>query len=284
MRLLGTGGAAALVAVAIVQLHAAAQAPTPRAAYRIVCQAEADGFMSRMRRERAAREQPVWTAAEEREYLDGLLDGAVADPAGRREVNAQFSESWKVAEEMQSPFRKAMLRLSACAITLADGWEAGERTVAQLTQRWAEAQSTKYKLPDAASAPDAAQAPRPSPLEPDAAPAPQPSVPAPVEDSYAEDPYADNPVDCVRPADAPGTFKNVCDFPVYFRYCGVNPEKDSGVGECSKPPFAVLDISARGVQAGFTRAKRIYTLDCKSPKTPQDVEYVVGNGLRGTCK
>jgi hypothetical protein len=271
MRLFVTGCAAALTAVVIVQAHAGAQvAGTPFEANRIVCAEEGAKVISDLRKEIAAAQQPTWTAAQERERQESDLKEALNDPSVRARFKEVFPELWNQATDF---IEKPELVLAACAITLADAWDAGVRAVPQLKQRWAEAQYTTYKLPGA-SAPASSFGGSGGSSGSRASSAP----------ATSEDPSGSDPVDCVSPNDTPGSFRNRCDFDVYFTYCGVNPEEGSWVAECSKQKFGLLDIAAGGVQAAFTRAETLYVFACRSPKTPKEVEFVSGNGLRGFCR
>jgi hypothetical protein len=136
-------------------------------------------------------------------------------------------------------------------------------------------------------------APRPAPSAPAASSRPPASPaatkPAPPAafgvSATATDLSGEGPVDCVRVEKKGGPFTNVCDFPVYFTYCGMNHDKDAWGAECDQHKTFGLDgIAAKGTTGGFTRAETIYMFACRKPKTPKEVEFIPGKGLHGYCK
>ena len=97
-------------------------------------------------------------------------------------------------------------------------------------------------------------------------------------------PSSSNPFTCVR-VEKPGQFRNRCPFPVYFTYCGVNPEEGSSISDCTQQKMTgLLGAAAGGIQGGFTRAEEVYMFACEKPEIPTDVKYVPGKGLRGSCR
>lgn len=259
MRRVTTAIAAALAAGFILQTQAGAQvAASPFDANRIVCADEGARLIGDLRKEIAAAGQRTWTADQERERLESDLRTVLDDREAGSKFTAIFPDLWKDATDF---IQKPELVVAACAVTLADAWDAGVRDVARLKQRWAEARYATYKLPGAAV----------------------PSAPA-----TGDDPSASDPVDCVRLEEREegrnAAFRNTCDFDVYFTYCGINPEADSRIADCHKQQFGLIDVAARGVQGGFTRgADKLYLFECRSPKTPKEVEFA-GNGIRGFCR
>jgi hypothetical protein len=149
-----------------------------------------------------------------------------------------------------------------CAIATIDAWKEGVRDPAQLRAKW-----------------------RPFPAGYRSGAAPAVSTPI-AKNPPAEDPAESMPVDCVRLNDTPGSFKNICDFPVYYTYCGINPKPGSWTGACDDPnnKLGLDGIAAHAVQGAFTSAERMYWFACKKPKTPKDVKFIAGKGLYGTCK
>ena len=250
-----------LVAIVATLLpHAVRQQISPLEASRRVCAGESSAYIAELRKELIRTRQPAWTAHEEAAKVDALLDMPYSDPDGRKKFDEEFRRE---AANLKEDIDKAVTWLVACGVTVANNWEAGVRDVARIRQRWAEAKP-RYSLP--ASAPSATAAPI--------------AKPAP------EDPYASAPVDCVRLNDTPGSFKNVCDFPVYFTYCGINPHPESWVARCDDPnnKMGLDGIAANGVQGGFTRAETMHWFACRKPKTPKDVKFIPGKGLYGSCK
>lgn len=254
---------------------AAAQPEPALAAFRTVCAQERGRLISDLRQEIKAAQQPTWTAAEEAQRLENDFKEAFGLPAEKlHEFDEAFAELWKDATDF---IQKPGWLLAACAVTAVRNWNAGVRDVAQLTQKWATARqaytSGRSPYAPAAGTPIAKAAP------------PQPAQPA-----KTEGPSASMPVDCVRLNDADtvsdyGSFKNVCDFPVYFTYCGLNPKPGSWVADCNKGGFGLDGIAERGIQGGFTRsAEMIYMFACQKPKTPKDVRFIPGKGLYGSCK
>jgi hypothetical protein len=267
MTRLKTGLFAVVTAILIAHAETGAQTPAAFAAYHSVCGQEGAKVIADIQREiRAAQNQAPWTPAQERQRIES--DFKEANTAGAEQLarfDDAFQEIWKEATDF---IQRPEMILAACAVTVAKSWNAGIRDIPTLKQKWAEARYAKYKIP---GSPAVA-------ITTPAAPA-APSAPA------AAPPEGSGPVDCVRLGDREGVFKNVCDFPVYFTYCGVNPPPGSWTARCDEQSKWGLDgIAANGIQAGFTRAETIHMFACKKPKTPKDVKFIPGKGLWGTCK
>jgi hypothetical protein len=131
MRLLETGLAAVLGATMIATLTArvSAQAAAEFEAYRTVCAQQGAAFMSDLREELKARSQPAWTAADERKRLDSYLRDAAANADQRKEFESAFAEVWGQSTDFME---RTELLVGACAVTVANAWDAGVREPEQI--------------------------------------------------------------------------------------------------------------------------------------------------------
>ena len=282
MRLLRTGFAAAVVALLIAQAHVTAQQAWDSLSHEAKKKSVAAGDAALFK---ACGPEINAMVADARKQGATVKDADVPGAIAESITNWWWAEGATsgIREEYKNTARRKNegeinYAFTQCAIAVIDAWQAGVRDVARLRAKYSSTpiapSASRPAPPPAASKPSAPAASKPA--------APPARTPA---SNASEDPYAGAPVDCVRLGDKPGVFKNVCNFDVYFTYCGVNPGKDSWVADCSDPKqsFGLIDIGAGGVQGGFTRAEKIYTFDCKSPKTPASVKFT-GKALFGTCR